>query len=101
MNSFSKDEQLQQCFISVDDAITTPDERNERLTQSNTKNDIIVSTGAGKDDATIATVTSANEFPFLVEKESPDRNSILSPHADTLGIDDLDDIDSVKSELSN
>lgn len=96
LNTFSEDEQLQQCFVSVDDAIADDREEREEVEKIN------VSTGAEKGEGNkIDSINISSELPFLSGKDSPVLQHILSPHADTLEIDDLDDIESVKSELSN
>ena len=108
MSSFSNDEKLSQCFISVEDAIASAEEMESKNQQmpadKNTiqfynNKEIIDSTGVGKDfdgeDFRVELKTTG-ELPFISAR--PD---ILSPHADTLDIGDLDDIDSVKSEQSD
>lgn len=104
LNTFSQDEHLLECFISVDDSISTPDEISgkENTNQYYHNKEIIDCTGAGKEDGKEMDVPfqSSQELPFLTGngKEIVD---IMSSHADTLDIGDLDDIESVNSEQSN
>lgn len=114
LGTFSKDEKLQECFISADDSISTPDEigmnqeGNKEKQQFYNNKEIIDFTGVGKDEMDEKSLPVnyrlSGELPFLSgngkDSDFQNRDHVLSPHADTLDIGDLDDIESVKSEQS-
>ena len=112
LSQFNKEENLQSCFISMDDAISTPDEamsiqeNREESNQFYNNKEIIDCTGAGKDEIPSKeesiNIRFSKNLPFLSENVREKlENHVISPHADTLDIDDLDDIESVRSEQSN
>lgn len=115
LSTFSKDEKLQECFISADDSISTPDEIGmdqdgiKEKQQFYNNKEIIDCTGAGKDEIDEKSLPMnyrlSGDLPFLTgngkDDDFPNRDHVLSPHADTLDIGDLDDIESVKSEQSD
>lgn len=104
MKNFSKDEDLQRCFVSGDDEIAMAGDGMENryideIDQYYNDKKIIDRMGAGKEDVPSEKHEDVGKLPFLSSSEQ--RSVILSPHADTLEIDDLEDIESVASEQSN
>lgn len=105
--SFSKDYSLVKYFrgkeeeIGEDDSVNN--ERDSEIDQYYNNKRIIDRMGAEKDSVPVAESGGEKEgigsLPFLATSQA--KTDMLSPHADTLDIGDLEDVESVKSDRSD
>lgn len=105
MPVFEEDERMSAWF-SEGDEIVLEDDAEARSDATRANHQIFLDRmGAGKEEeegetggAKTKRVEAGGRLPFLADLERP--SGIMSPHADTLGIGDLEDIESVASEQS-
>jgi hypothetical protein len=105
--SFSRDYSLVKYFrgkeeeIGEDDSVNN--ERDSEIDQYYNNKRIIDRMGAEKDSVPVKESSGEKEgigsLPFLAT--SRPNTGMLSPHADTLDIGDLEDVESVKSDRSD
>lgn len=99
MPVFEQDEKMSAWF-SEGDEIVLEEEREDRSEAKRVNQQIFMDRmGAGKDEMGGSKDETGGKLPFLADPQRP--SGILSPHADTLGIGDLEDIESVASEQSS
>ena len=105
MPVFEQDERMSAWFAEGDE-IVLEDDAEERSEATRVNHQIFLDRmGAGKEEEEEEEETkrkkkeeTGGRLPFLADLER--RSGIMSPHADTLGIGDLEDIESVASEQS-
>ena len=101
MPVFEQDERMSAWF-SEGDEIVLEEDAEERSEATRANHQIFLDRmGAGKEEmggSKTKKEETGGRLPFLADLERP--SGIMSPHADTLGIGDLEDIESVASEQS-
>ena len=104
MPVFEQDERMSAWFAEGDE-IVLEDDAEERSEATRVNHQIFLDRmGAGKEEEEEDETKkkkkeeAGGRLPFLADLER--RSGIMSPHADTLGIGDLEDIESVASEQS-
>lgn len=98
MPTFEQDERMSAWFAEGDE-IVVEDDAEERSEAARGNHQIFLDRmGVGKEESEEKKAGLGGKLPFLVDPERA--HGIMSPHADTLGIGDLEDIESVASEQS-
>lgn len=98
MPVFEADERMSLWFLDCDE-IVLEEEAEDRNDAERLNQQIIMDRmGVGKEETGADKGDTGGKLPFLTDSKRP--SGIMSPHADTLGIGDLEDIESVASEQS-